>query len=234
MIPLGLPRLFTSQCSSRVNHAAPSSGPEPIEPAQCHERTRSKVQGLRRNLEHHRQEAKLTLSTPQARCRTPRNLLRAQRHPLRQGQHRSSRRSLPLARCKSSSRLSIRISAVCQSTNKKYQANVMLAYPIPEAVTLLASKLESAKASLGHCEEDLDFLREQITVSPLPCAYPQAVITLVAGAVRGLLSSDQADSEMRRLDDGSRHRPRLQLGRRTAAQGKKRELKTDRGDCERR
>ncbi|KAG9204641.1 peptide chain release factor 1 [Epicoccum nigrum] len=42
-------------------------------------------------------------------------------------------------------------------------ANVMLAYPIPEAVELLTSKLSTAKASLTTCEEDLDFLREQIT-----------------------------------------------------------------------
>jgi prefoldin subunit 5 len=42
-------------------------------------------------------------------------------------------------------------------------ANVMLAYPIPEAVELLSSKLSTAKASLLTCEEDLDFLREQIT-----------------------------------------------------------------------
>ncbi|KAJ4344102.1 peptide chain release factor 1 [Ascochyta clinopodiicola] len=42
-------------------------------------------------------------------------------------------------------------------------ANVMLAYPIPEAVELLSSKLSTAKASLATCEEDLDFLREQIT-----------------------------------------------------------------------
>jgi hypothetical protein len=40
----------------------------------------------------------------------------------------------------------------------------MLAYPIPEAVELLTSKLSTAKASLVTCEEDLDFLREQITV----------------------------------------------------------------------
>lgn len=45
-------------------------------------------------------------------------------------------------------------------------ANVMLAYPIPEAVELLTSKLSTAKASLATCEEDLDFLREQITVGP--------------------------------------------------------------------
>lgn len=47
-------------------------------------------------------------------------------------------------------------------------ANVMLAYPIPEAVELLLSKLSTAKTSLATCEEDLDFLREQITVGRLP------------------------------------------------------------------
>lgn len=43
-------------------------------------------------------------------------------------------------------------------------ANVMLAYPIPEAEELLSGKLATAKQSLSTCEEDLDFLREQITV----------------------------------------------------------------------
>src|SRR5690349_20652266 len=43
-------------------------------------------------------------------------------------------------------------------------ANVMLAYPLPEAEELLKSKLSTAKHSLSTCEEDLDFLREQITV----------------------------------------------------------------------
>ena len=43
-------------------------------------------------------------------------------------------------------------------------ANVMLAYPIPEAEELLEGKLDAAKVTLGNCEEDLDFLREQITV----------------------------------------------------------------------
>ncbi|KAF2838512.1 Prefoldin, subunit 3 [Patellaria atrata CBS 101060] len=42
-------------------------------------------------------------------------------------------------------------------------ANVMLAYPLPEAETLLESKLSTARQSLLNCEEDLDFLREQIT-----------------------------------------------------------------------
>lgn len=40
----------------------------------------------------------------------------------------------------------------------------MLSYPIAEAVTLLESKLGVAQDSLKTCEEDLDFLREQITV----------------------------------------------------------------------
>lgn len=44
------------------------------------------------------------------------------------------------------------------------QANVMLSYPIDEAEELLSTKLKAAKTSLANCEEDLDFLREQITV----------------------------------------------------------------------
>lgn len=40
----------------------------------------------------------------------------------------------------------------------------MLSYPISEAEELLESKLSTAKTSLSNCEEDLDFLREQITV----------------------------------------------------------------------
>lgn len=43
-------------------------------------------------------------------------------------------------------------------------ANVMLAYPLDEAETMLAEKLTAAEASLANCEEDLEFLREQITV----------------------------------------------------------------------
>ena len=51
-------------------------------------------------------------------------------------------------------------------------ANVMLAYPIPEAEELLQSKLSTAKHSLSTCEEDLDFLREQITVRRGSTAAP--------------------------------------------------------------
>ncbi|OBZ74793.1 putative ATP-dependent helicase IRC20 [Grifola frondosa] len=43
-------------------------------------------------------------------------------------------------------------------------ANVMLSYRLPAAVALLRSKLEAAKGSLSSVVEDLEFLREQITV----------------------------------------------------------------------
>ncbi|KAI9373289.1 Prefoldin subunit-domain-containing protein [Aspergillus egyptiacus] len=42
-------------------------------------------------------------------------------------------------------------------------ANVMLAYPIAEAQTMLQEKLSAAELSLANCDEDLEFLREQIT-----------------------------------------------------------------------
>ncbi|CEJ56039.1 Putative Prefoldin subunit 3 [Penicillium brasilianum] len=42
-------------------------------------------------------------------------------------------------------------------------ANVMLAYPLNEAEKMLSEKLTAAESSLAHCEEDLEFLREQIT-----------------------------------------------------------------------
>ena len=40
----------------------------------------------------------------------------------------------------------------------------MLSYPIPEAEALLTNKLSAAQQSLSNCEEDMDFLREQVTV----------------------------------------------------------------------
>ncbi|KAI1344521.1 Prefoldin, subunit 3 [Xylariaceae sp. FL0016] len=49
-------------------------------------------------------------------------------------------------------------------------ANVMLSYPIDEAETLLTSKLSAAKLSHANCEEDLDFLREQITTMEVALA----------------------------------------------------------------
>lgn len=51
-------------------------------------------------------------------------------------------------------------------------ANVMLAYPMDEAEELLEGKLQAAKSGLENAEEDMDFLREQITVSGLPLVPP--------------------------------------------------------------
>lgn len=51
----------------------------------------------------------------------------------------------------------------------------MLSYPIAEAETLLESKLSTAQQSLENCEEDLDFLREQITVS-VPASNPRTAL----------------------------------------------------------
>lgn len=42
-------------------------------------------------------------------------------------------------------------------------ANVMLSYPLDEAEELLSAKLEGAKEKKRECEEDIEFLREQIT-----------------------------------------------------------------------
>jgi len=49
-------------------------------------------------------------------------------------------------------------------------ANVMLAYPVDEAEELLESKFKAAKTSLANCEEDLDFLREQVTTMEVAVA----------------------------------------------------------------
>jgi len=43
-------------------------------------------------------------------------------------------------------------------------ANVMLSYKIPAAIELLKSKLEAANTSLNNTIEDLEFIREQMTV----------------------------------------------------------------------
>jgi Prefoldin subunit len=58
-------------------------------------------------------------------------------------------------------------------------ANVMLAYPIDEAETMLTEKLRAAEASLSNCEEDLEFLREQITVSNTYSSAPTLLTSLV-------------------------------------------------------
>ena len=40
----------------------------------------------------------------------------------------------------------------------------MLSYKIPAAIELLSSKLEAASVSLNNTVEDLEFIREQMTV----------------------------------------------------------------------
>jgi len=49
-------------------------------------------------------------------------------------------------------------------------ANVMLSYPIDEAEELLTGKLAGAKQNLANCEEDQEFLREQITTMEVATA----------------------------------------------------------------
>lgn len=46
----------------------------------------------------------------------------------------------------------------------------MLAYQPDEALELLKNKLQSAKTTLQHADEDLDWLREQITVTEVNIA----------------------------------------------------------------
>lgn len=44
------------------------------------------------------------------------------------------------------------------------QANTMLLYPLQEAIDLLETKLSGAEKSLEETIEDLEWLREQVTV----------------------------------------------------------------------
>lgn len=46
----------------------------------------------------------------------------------------------------------------------------MLSYPLPAAHSLLSSKLSTAIKSLNNCKEDLEFLRDQITVTEVNVA----------------------------------------------------------------
>jgi DNA-binding transcriptional regulator YiaG len=55
----------------------------------------------------------------------------------------------------------------------------MLLYPLAEAVLLLSEKLAVAKRSLRHTKEDLEFLREQITVMEVNFARVHNVSTRI-------------------------------------------------------
>jgi hypothetical protein len=74
----------------------------------------------------------------------------------------------------------------------------MLSYPIDEAEELLSTKLAAAKKSLANCEEDLDFLREQITVRFWQGGKYSSFVEVVPN---------------RELDDGGSNSTSLQLGR---------------------
>lgn len=86
----------------------------------------------------------------------------------------------------------------------------MLSYPIDEAETLLDSKLKAAQTSLSNCEEDLDFIREQITV-------------------RGLGPGRELESANTLVDNGGRYRACIQLGSRAEAKGKAGKRRKGRG-----
>ena len=89
-------------------------------------------------------------------------------------------------------------------------ANVMLAYPIDEAETLLDEKLSGAKQTLSNCEEDLDFLREQITVR-LSAQYGFALVILIMGADVG--GCDRESLQLGRDDEKEREGRRWRGGR---------------------
>lgn len=48
----------------------------------------------------------------------------------------------------------------------------MVAYPIEEAKALLTGKLSSQQKSMQTCQEDLEFLREQITTMEVNIGIP--------------------------------------------------------------
>lgn len=56
----------------------------------------------------------------------------------------------------------------------------MLMYPLDEAIILLAEKLTAAKKNLQNTKEDLEFLREQVTVMEVNFARVHNVSILSA------------------------------------------------------
>lgn len=67
------------------------------------------------------------------------------------------------------------------------QANTMLMYPLEEAIDLLSSKLAAAQKSQDETIEDLEWLREQITVMEVNFARVHNVSSLFFSARRRLL-----------------------------------------------
>jgi hypothetical protein len=102
----------------------------------------------------------------------------------------------------------------------------MLSYPIPEAEELLTNKLSAAQQSLRNCEEDLDFLREQVTVrcvlnrtSPKQPGFARNRLGELLPFPLLLFPFPMADYSPLPTDNGSCHRARIQLGHLAEAQG---------------
>ncbi|CAM1503853.1 Fc.00g014440.m01.CDS01 [Cosmosporella sp. VM-42] len=89
-------------------------------------------------------------------------------------------------------------------------ANVMLSYPIDEAETLLDSKLSTAQLSLSNCEEDLDFLREQITTMEVAIArvYNWEVVQKRKDKV-----DEDKDSDQKKLEGEGANLTKLKISR---------------------
>ena len=82
----------------------------------------------------------------------------------------------------------------------------MLSYPVGEAEELLQQKLSAAQQSRSHCEEDLDFLREQITVSKLILCFGFLGIvelTILSTMEVAVARVYNWDVQQRRLEKGS-------------------------------
>ncbi|KAL8925172.1 MAG: hypothetical protein Q9208_003677 [Pyrenodesmia sp. 3 TL-2023] len=95
--------------------------------------------------------------------------------------------------------------AVVPPTDEVYLwlgANVMLSYPVAEAETLLESKLSTAQQSLENCEEDLDFLREQITTLEVATARVYNWEVTMKRKDKTEHGEDQVDSKKRILPNG--------------------------------
>jgi len=77
-------------------------------------------------------------------------------------------------------------------------ANVMLAYPIAEAEDMLEEKLVAAEKSLEACDEDLEFLREQITTLEVATArvYNWDVVQRRKEKVEGKTGGDDDEEKM--------------------------------------
>ncbi|KAI6714829.1 hypothetical protein JHW43_002672, partial [Diplocarpon mali] len=83
-------------------------------------------------------------------------------------------------------------------------ANVMLSYPINEAEELLTTKLATAKQSLANCEEDQEFLREQITVNIFQLTMEVATARVYNWDVT---MKRKEKSEQEALEDGEKGTP---------------------------